>query len=590
MVRNPNGRNDRKDSAVCRNSRCRRTAHRQIRPVLPYRDAPCFIQESVGRDLIECSRMRSTHIPEHADNLMSLAYLTRLDLRRLILLLVISTALIMLANSFHASYRVQHQLLIDNAQETNRTYALKLAESTEDFLQSTQQQLGYSAGVLAEHFDNDSVLQEEAQRLRLQTDSFNSVLITDAQGWVRATSPETLQVKGQQLKSPGALQALRERRPLISRPYTSSAGNLLVFISHPIVTRSGRYLGYVGGTIYLKQKSMLNNLLGEHYHRDGSYLYVVDQNRLLLYHPDPSRIGTVVGKNAAIDAVLRGENGSQRIRNSRGEDMLAGYATLPSAGWGVVAQRPTTASIKPLDGLMLGVLRNTLPIAILTLLCVWWLARLITRPLWMLAREAREMNAPEASDRIQRIRSWYFEAAQIKRAMLVGIGLLQHKIGKLNLDVQTDPMTGLHNRRGLALALETWQAELRPFAVVALDIDHFKRINDSHGHAAGDQVIQQLAQLMRSGSRDVDVLCRSGGEEFLMLLPDASPAAALKIAERLRQRVEHADMPGVGAITISLGVAHWPLDADIMEQVLEIADAALYKAKQGGRNRVVVVK
>lgn len=534
--------------------------------------------------------MRSTHIPEHADNLMSLAYLTRLDLRRLILLLAVCSALIMLANSFHASYRVQRQLLIDNAQETNHVYALKLAESTGDFLQSTQQQLGYSAGLLAEHFDNQSVLQAEAQRLRLQTDSFNSVLIADAQGWVRATSHDILQIKGQQLKSSGALQALRERRPLISRPYTSPTGNLLVFISHPIVTGSGRYLGYVGGTIYLKQKSILNNLLDENYHRDGSYLYVVDQGRLLLYHPDPSRIGTVVGKNAAIDAVLRGENGSQRIRNSRGEDMLAGYAALPATGWGVIVQRPAAATLKPLDSLMLGVLRNTLPIAILTLLCVWWLARLISRPLWMLAREAHEMNAPEASDRIQHIHSWYFEASQIKRAMLVGIGLLQQKIGKLNLDVQTDPMTGLHNRRGLALALETWQAEMRPFAVVALDIDYFKRINDSFGHAIGDQVIQLLAQLMRSGSREADVLCRSGGEKFLMLLPDASPAAALKIAERLRQRVEQADMPGVGHITISLGVAHWPLDASAVEQALKIADAALYKAKQGGRNRVVVAQ
>jgi diguanylate cyclase (GGDEF)-like protein len=200
------------------------------------------------------------------------------------------------------------------------------------------------------------------------------------------------------------------------------------------------------------------------------------------------------------------------------------------------------------------------------------------------------MNAPEASDRIQHIHSWYFEAAQIKRAMLAGIGMLQHKIGKLNLDVQTDPMTGLHNRRGLALALEIWQAELRPFAVVALDIDHFKRVNDSYGHAAGDQVIIQLAQLMRSCSRDADVLCRSGGEEFLMLLPNAGPAAALKIAERLRQRVEHTDMSGVGHITISLGVAQWPLDAGTMDQVLEIADAALYKAKQSGRNRVVVAQ
>jgi len=519
---------------------------------------------------------------------MSFTAFIRLDLRRLILLLAICSALIMLANSLHASYRVQRQLLIDNAQEANHAYALKLADSTENFLKSAQQQLTYSAGLLGPRFGSESALQAEAQRLRLQTDSFNSVIIADAQGRVRATSPDTLQLKGQQLKSPGALQALSERRPLISQPYVSITGNLLVFISHPIFTDNGRYLGYVGGTIYLKQKSILNNLLGAHYYRDDSYLYVVDQSRWLLYHPDPSRIGSVVGKNAVVDAVLRGENGGQRVINSRGDDMLAGYAALPAAGWGVVAQRTTAATLAPLDGLMLGVLRNTLPIAILTLLCVWWLARLISRPLWLLAREAHEMNLPGTSERIQRIRSWYFEAAQIKRAMLVGTGLLQQKIGKLNLDVQTDPMTGLHNRRGLALALENWQADQRPFAAVALDIDHFKQINDSYGHTTGDQVIKQLAQLMRGCSRDVDVLCRTGGEEFLMLLPDTGPEAAAKVSERLRQLVEHADMPGVGHITISLGVAHWPRDAGAVAQVLKIADEALYRAKQTGRNRVVV--
>ena len=128
--------------------------------------------------------------------------------------------------------------------------------------------------------------------------------------------------------------------------------------------------------------------------------------------------------------------------------------------------------------------------------------------------------------------------------------------------------------------------EQRPFAVVALDIDHFKRVNDNHGHDAGDRVLQELARLMGESSREDDVLCRVGGEEFLMLLPNASVEVAAQVAERLRALVEQTPMEPVGRITVSLGVAHWPRDGSGIDQVLKRADEMLYRAKQHGRNRV----
>jgi diguanylate cyclase (GGDEF)-like protein len=518
---------------------------------------------------------------------MPVARYFHVNLRRLILLLAIISVLITLANSFHASYRVQRQLLIDNTLESNRAYAAKLASSTEDFLQSAQQQLAYSAGLLAGRFEDTALLTAEVERLRLQTSTFNSVLVTDALGWVHSVSPDTLPIMDRPLDSFGALQALREQRPLISQPYISVAGNLLILISHPITNSSGRYLGYIGGSIYLKQPNILHNLLDQHYYQDSSYLYVVDQSRQLLYHPDVARLGQQVNGNPVIATVLRGESGSQRLHNSLGIDMLAGYASVPAAGWGLVAQRPTHATLAPLNELMLRVLRNTLPMTLLTLLFIWWCARMIARPLRKLAHGAREMDTPAISSRIKAVHAWYFESAELKRALLIGISLLQHKIGKLNQDVQTDPLTGLHNRRGLRRALDLWQAEQRPFAAVALDIDHFKQVNDTYGHDVGDVVIQGLAELMRNGSRAHDELCRVGGEEFLMLLPDATPEAAEQIAERLRQQVEQTVIEPAGPITISLGVAHWPAHAATISEVLKAADQRLYQAKHSGRNRVV---
>ena len=113
----------------------------------------------------------------------------RWDLRSLILLLTLITALVTLLNSFHASYRVQYQLLIDNALEANHAYASKLASSTETYLQASQQQLAYAAGLMARDFANIGHLNDEAARLRLQTNTFNSIVITDARGQVLATSP-----------------------------------------------------------------------------------------------------------------------------------------------------------------------------------------------------------------------------------------------------------------------------------------------------------------------------------------------------------------------------------------------------------------
>ncbi|GAA0687652.1 sensor domain-containing diguanylate cyclase [Marinobacterium maritimum] len=509
----------------------------------------------------------------------------RLDLRRLILLLAFASAAVTLINGLNASYQVQRQLLIDQTLESNHVYASKLATSTENFLRAAQQQFAFSAVELSAQMDNRKLLQHTADRLLNQTNSFNSVVIVDQTGQVLATSPETLQILGEQLASPGAVQALREQKPLISAPYISAANNLLVFISHPVFSPSGQYLGYVGGSLYLKERSILNDLLGKHYYEDGSYLYVVDQNRRLLYHPDAGRIGSQVTGNSVIEAVISGEDGTQQVRNSQGTKMLAGYAPIKVASWGIVAQRPLEATLAPLNSQMQIVIRHTLPLALITLLLIWWLARLISRPLWQLADNAQTLDHPCTAKRIQRVRSWYFESAELKRAMLLGVNLLHTRIGQLKNDAATDPLTGLNNRRGSEMALEMLEHECTPFSVLAIDIDHFKRVNDTYGHDSGDLVLQALAQLMRACTRKEDLPCRTGGEEFIILLPNAQLNTAKELAERLRQQVANTEMPDVGRITISIGIAEWPLQAHEPAQVLKYADKALYKAKGNGRNR-----
>lgn len=514
----------------------------------------------------------------------------RLDLRTLILVLCALTALVMLCASYFASYRVQRQLLIDHALEANRVYAMKLASITETFIGNAQQQLRFSAGVQGRQLSDAAALLGETDRVLGQSMAFNSTFVIDANGVLRAVSPAPLRhLIGTLVQSPGAQEALHERRPLVSTPYLSAADNLVVALSHPMFDSDGRYLGYVGGSLYLRERNILNSLLGEHFYKDGSYLYVVDRNRRLLYHPNHERVGMVVEGNALIDQLATLDNGTRQITNSLGVEMLAGFATVPSAGWGVVAQQPLAQTVTPLNHLILNVVGTSAPLALVGCLLLWWLAMTIARPLWQLAAGARSMDRAGTAERLHRVRAWYFEAAELKRALLIGLNLLQERIGRLNRDAQTDPLTGLGNRRSLEFSLSLLEAEGRAFAAIVLDIDHFKQVNDKHGHEVGDQVLRRLAELMRRCCREGDLLCRTGGEEFLMLLPGASLDVATVVAERLRVTVQDTPVPPVGAVTVSLGVARWDGEAGSEPvEALSKADRALYLAKQSGRNRMCV--
>lgn len=511
---------------------------------------------------------------------------SRVDLRRLILLFAVIVAAATLSNTLYSTYQVQQQQLIESTVEANRVYATKLSVSVDQFLYSAQQQVSYSANLLGKRHYNHELAVSEASRLKSQTDSFNSVATVDAAGLVTAISPQTLNVAGKKLETPGALEALKERRPLISKPYVSAAGNLIVVVSSPVIDEGGNYLGYVGGTIYLKQKSMLHDLMGSHFYHDDAYVYVVDSNRTILYHPDQERIGKRVGENEVVDKVLRGENGGSTVINFLGTEMLAGYSPVQSVGWGIVSLQSVDGALLPMDSLVYRSVIGILPMAVIGILGVFWLSGFISRPLSQLADCAKNMQSPETSRKIRNVKSWYFEAAQIKKALLQGVALMQDRIGKLNKEVQTDPLTGLLNRRALTSVLDVLRIESRPFSLVTLDIDHFKRVNDTYGHDAGDVVLVKLGQLMRACSRDSDYVCRVGGEEFLILLPGVPLQAAAEFAERLRLTVQQAAIDIVGAITISLGVAHWPGSADEIADVLKAADEEMYLAKQQGRNRV----
>jgi len=156
---------------------------------------------------------------------------------------------------------------------------------------------------------------------------------------------------------------------------------------------------------------------------------------------------------------------------------------------------------------------------------------------------------------------------------------------------ETDRLTGLFNKgkfnEVLKKEIERAKRYKRPLSLIIFDIDHFKRINDTYGHKVGDEVLRELAKVIKSIIRKTDFVVRWGGEEFVILAPETDLDGALKLAEKLRQTVEKHQFPTVKNVTISLGVAQY-IDEETPEEFIIRADMALYKAKENGRNRVEV--
>jgi diguanylate cyclase (GGDEF)-like protein len=167
--------------------------------------------------------------------------------------------------------------------------------------------------------------------------------------------------------------------------------------------------------------------------------------------------------------------------------------------------------------------------------------------------------------------------------------------GKVKVAADIDELTGIYNKRALKFRLSEHVYGARQHAarvsVFLFDIDNFKHYNDHNGHIAGDQALRVLAQLVQDSVRADDIFGRFGGEEFLLIMPNRSPAQALSAATNILQRIERYDFPfgkgqPMGRVTVSGGVATFPDDAQDAVELLLTADNALYKAKQNGRNKV----
>ncbi|MEP6708126.1 MAG: diguanylate cyclase [Pyrinomonadaceae bacterium] len=189
----------------------------------------------------------------------------------------------------------------------------------------------------------------------------------------------------------------------------------------------------------------------------------------------------------------------------------------------------------------------------------------------------------------------YFQLPQQLQLLLTRVGhlvALRQNIDRLRAEADLDPLTGLANRRrfrkALGNELERFRRYRTPCALILLDIDHLKKINDAHGHSVGDVMIRHVAATLAGASRDNDTAARLGGEEFALLLAGVNEKQGVTAAARLQPTLSAEPVQGYGLVTVSLGVAACPGHANSERALYAASDKALYRAKNEGRNRVVV--
>ncbi|WP_397473098.1 diguanylate cyclase [Pusillimonas sp.] len=513
--------------------------------------------------------------------------LFRVDLRRLILWMCLFFVFLALGNSMHAAYQVQHGLLLQHSLDTNRSYAERLAHVTDSFIASSAQVLEAAALDVTESRLDPAATQKELEQLASISDTFSTLIAVDSSGKIFAALPGSAFLVGTLLQASQVRQLLNVKGvSTISGAFKGPSGRWLSVIAHPIFLPEGGYAGFIGGAIRLQGGSALQTALAKHHYQNGSYFYIVDETGTVVYHPQQDLIGSSFQDTEPVPELLRGKAGTQRTSNAESHDQLVSYAPIPFANWGVVVQRPTEIALSNIDKLLLQTLYHTLPLFIISLLAIWWLARLIAYPLHELAEVAANLDNRASFLRIRFIKGWYVEAALIQKGLLQSFSAVGSRLRKLHREGSTDPLTGVGNRRGLDTAIGKLMKTAQNVAAVMVDIDHFKAINDRHGHAAGDEVLRTMTAMIMAEARKEDVVARTGGEEFVILLPDTKLDSARQFAERLRSVIEQTRFDGVGHVTISLGVACYPEHGASVHDAMALADTALYQAKAAGRNRV----
>ena len=521
-----------------------------------------------------------------------MSHLKRFNFRPIrlnVLIIVLLVGSLLGSNGIQAviTLKSQYDTLTNSTIQANFEGARNLSVTVNSIIANMMRSLDVTGKLVLERGET---LENSTHTLRAILDGkqplFNSAFLADEKGVIRSSILESADSLRQQMNSRIIERALHEKKPLVSAPFLTTNGQLTVLFTMPIFDQQRQYRGFVGGTIYMQQENGLRDIF-DHVSRSkrGTYAYIVDRNGELLYNPINQRKDEVIGSNE-IEGMMN-LRGTGSLVQAKGQSYIAGYVPVPHVGWGVVFQSPASTVSDAMLALMKSQMLYMLPLfAVLLALCLWIASRL-TKPFVQLTVAAQEVTLGGRLQAPPFKNHWNYEAHHLAQAMMRAVGNLQHQADRMTERALTDKLTGLANRAALEEWLADWQIANIDYTLLVLDIDHFKSVNDNFGHQTGDEVLVHVAQILMDEAGEEDLVCRFGGEEFVVLLPRQSDEIGQNFAELIRERIEGTISPTGKHITVSIGLASYPNHGESFSTLFEIADQALYHAKRTGRNRTV---
>lgn len=317
------------------------------------------------------------------------------------------------------------------------------------------------------------------------------------------------------------------------------------------------------------------------------YLMRDDGSLVVGSHDSTAEIMALRYPAEATRSLLADESRPLEYTNVMGANVLGSTRRVPGPDWVVVAEMPLTEVFSQLSRL-----RDVMVLIVVGMLAVasalgYALGLFIVRPLDRLTRGVAKVAGGDLDVDLPVATSG--EVGYLTEVFNNMVARLRASHSELERLSVTDPLTGLNNRRRLMEALDNEVLRSRrlnhTFAVLIADVDNFKQYNDTHGHPAGDEMLKRVAAVLRDATQDVDFVARHGGEEFFVMMPELGASAASTVADQIRFRLSQ---PGFAdnAVTLSIGVAEFPVHGDSGEALIAAADAALYEAKRAGRDRV----
>ena len=443
-------------------------------------------------------------------------------------------------------------------------------------------------------------LREYLLSLHERFNDFEQLMVLDADGKVVASSADQIT----QIQLPSDWKArLRSDNQIVGETYWDpKVGRAKLVIAVPAQASDGRLIGAFAAELNLAPvKLLLRSFTPD---TSGAIFLVTTKGSPIATSEDmtPVLVQTRMPP-LTMKRLLASARAPFTYTSFGGRDVIGTLEYVPQVNWAVISELSATsafAQVRRFRDVSILVIALLL---ILVSATAYRLGLLIARPLDRLTKGAGEVAAgdlavdlPEApgGGEVGYLTDVFNHMVSRLREGRRELDLIHETLRKKNEELETlsttDSLTGLDNHRSLMQRLDDEEArckrERRSFSVLVGDVDHFKQYNDAFGHPAGDEVLKAISDIMREAARPVDCVARYGGEEFVVLMPDAAAAEALDLAEHIRARVAAKKFMG-RKMTLSIGVASFPEDADSAEALISIADEALYQAKREGRDRSI---